>query len=214
MNEVPDQPDPRPATGPPAAPARPRDSAATQASLLAAARELFATDGYDGTTVRAIAERAGVNQALLFRHFGSKGRLFAQAIAGQALDVLHDGPPGEVLPRTLTAMLAGDPDDTSGSTLFLAALRSQGNTEAARTVRAQLREAYGGTLAAMVDTEDPADAELRADLALAWLLGIALLRRVIHSDALVAAEPETVIAHVVRATDALLGPVGGGAATG
>jgi hypothetical protein len=58
-----------------------------------------------------------------------------------------------------------------------------------------------------VATDDPADAELRADLTLAWLLGIALLRRVIHSDALMAAEPETVIGHVVRATDALLGPV-------
>jgi AcrR family transcriptional regulator len=199
---------PRPDPGVPAAvPPRPRDSSATRRSLLAAARELFAADGYDGTTVRAIAERAGVNQALLFRHFGNKEQLFAEAVAGQALDVLHDGPPQEVLRRTLEAMLATGPDDSAESTLFFAALRSQGNTEAARTVRAQLREAYGGALAALVATDDPADAELRADLTLAWLLGIALLRRVIHSDALVAADPQTVIGHVVRATDALLGPV-------
>jgi AcrR family transcriptional regulator len=202
----PERPRPDP-DAPTAGPPRPRDSSATRRSLLAAARELFATDGYDGTTVRAIAERAGVNQALLFRHFGNKEQLFAEAVAGQALDVLHDGPPQEVLRRTLEAMLATGPDDSAESTLFFAALRSQGNTEAARTVRAQLREAYGGALAALVATDDPADAELRADLTLAWLLGIALLRRVIHSDALTAAEPETVIGHVVRATDALLGPV-------
>jgi len=185
-------------------PGRPRDSAATRRALLAAARELFAVAGYDGTTVRAIAERAGVNQALLFRHFGSKDGLFAEAVTGQALEVLHDGPAEQALPRTLAAIMNDTGDE---ATLFFAALRSAGDTAAAETVRDELRVAFGGTLASLVETDDPADAELRAELALGWLLGIALLRKVIRSDALVAADPDTVIEHVTRATATLLGPV-------
>lgn len=44
--------------------------------ILAAAVELFARQGYQGTTTRAIAQRARVNEAILFRHFPSKEALY------------------------------------------------------------------------------------------------------------------------------------------
>ena len=47
----------------------------TRARILAATRELFERNGTRGTTTRHVAERAGVNEATLFRHFGSKGAL-------------------------------------------------------------------------------------------------------------------------------------------
>jgi AcrR family transcriptional regulator len=47
----------------------------TRARILAAARELFERNGTRGTTTREVAERAGVNEATLFRHFGSKRAL-------------------------------------------------------------------------------------------------------------------------------------------
>jgi AcrR family transcriptional regulator len=47
----------------------------TRLRLLAAARELFAQRGSRGTTTREVAERAGVNEATLFRHFGTKHQL-------------------------------------------------------------------------------------------------------------------------------------------
>ncbi|HEY4440946.1 MAG TPA: helix-turn-helix domain-containing protein [Candidatus Elarobacter sp.] len=47
----------------------------TRARILAAARDLFETRGTRGTTTREVAERAGVNEATLFRHFGSKSAL-------------------------------------------------------------------------------------------------------------------------------------------
>ena len=47
----------------------------TRLRLLTAARELFAQRGSRGTTTREIAERAGVNEATLFRHFGTKHQL-------------------------------------------------------------------------------------------------------------------------------------------
>jgi AcrR family transcriptional regulator len=47
----------------------------TRLRILAAARELFAQKGSRGTTTRQIAQRAGVNEATLFRHFGTKSQL-------------------------------------------------------------------------------------------------------------------------------------------
>jgi AcrR family transcriptional regulator len=47
--------------------------------LLAAASELFGERGYAGTSTRDIAERAGVTEPMLFRHFGSKANLFQEA---------------------------------------------------------------------------------------------------------------------------------------
>jgi TetR/AcrR family transcriptional regulator, mexJK operon transcriptional repressor len=47
----------------------------TRARILAATREIFERNGTRGTTTREVAERAGVNEATLFRHFGSKAAL-------------------------------------------------------------------------------------------------------------------------------------------
>jgi AcrR family transcriptional regulator len=47
----------------------------TRLRIMSAARELFAERGSRGTTTREVAERAGVNEATLFRHFGTKQQL-------------------------------------------------------------------------------------------------------------------------------------------
>src|SRR5258708_1698616 len=44
--------------------------------LMAAARDLFSEQGFRGTTTRQIAERAGVTEAIVFRHFASKDELY------------------------------------------------------------------------------------------------------------------------------------------
>jgi AcrR family transcriptional regulator len=48
--------------------------------LLQAARSTFAARGYARTSTREIAEAAGVSEALLFRHFGTKAQLFELAV--------------------------------------------------------------------------------------------------------------------------------------
>lgn len=48
--------------------------------ILDAATELYAETGFRGTTTRQIAQRAGVNEVTLFRHFGSKTALLHEAI--------------------------------------------------------------------------------------------------------------------------------------
>lgn len=178
---------------------RPRDSAATRAALLAAARELFADRGYEGTTVRGVADRAGVNQALLFRYFGNKEALFTEAVTEQALAPLTAGPPETLLERILVAMFADDP----GAGMFYAVLRSGGT--AAEAVRTRLGTAYSTAFAGLARTDDPADARLRADLLLAWLLGIGQLRTE-HGHAALGcgAGPDDVVPHVLRAARALL----------
>jgi AcrR family transcriptional regulator len=48
--------------------------------LLDAARRMFAERGYGGASTREISEAAGVHEALLFRHFGTKAELFDRAV--------------------------------------------------------------------------------------------------------------------------------------
>lgn len=48
----------------------------TKAKILKAAEDLFAKQGYDGTTTRDIAEASGINIAQLHYHWGSKEELW------------------------------------------------------------------------------------------------------------------------------------------
>lgn len=52
----------------------------TRERILAAAAQVFAQDGYARATTRALAAAAGVNEVTLFRHFGSKEKLFAAVV--------------------------------------------------------------------------------------------------------------------------------------
>lgn len=54
---------------------RPRGDA-TREALVAAALEVFGRDGFHGASTRALAQAAGVNQALIGYHFGGKQGLY------------------------------------------------------------------------------------------------------------------------------------------
>lgn len=54
----------------------------TRDKILAAALTLFSQKGYLGATTRQIAREAGVAEVTLFRHFGSKEKLFEEVILG------------------------------------------------------------------------------------------------------------------------------------
>jgi AcrR family transcriptional regulator len=49
---------------------------ATTAALVDAARELFARDGYDATSLDAVAARASVTKGAVYHHFDGKRQLF------------------------------------------------------------------------------------------------------------------------------------------
>jgi AcrR family transcriptional regulator len=60
-----------------------------EAILIAALRE-FAEKGFEGATTRDIVTRAGVNHGLIRYHFGSKEKLWREAVE-RAFDQLADG---------------------------------------------------------------------------------------------------------------------------
>jgi AcrR family transcriptional regulator len=67
--------------------------------LLGAARATFAARGYARASTRDIADAAGVSEALLFRHFGTKANLFERAILDPFRDFIHafvDGRPADL----------------------------------------------------------------------------------------------------------------------
>lgn len=73
---------------------RPPPAADTRRRLLAAAARVFARDGLNGATTRAIADEAKVNEVTLFRHFQTKDRLLA-AVVGENFGIPatnHQGP--------------------------------------------------------------------------------------------------------------------------
>jgi AcrR family transcriptional regulator len=58
--------------------------------ILQAARELFSERGYAGATTREIAQRADINEVLLFRHFTSKAQLFERAVFEPCQSFIED----------------------------------------------------------------------------------------------------------------------------
>ena len=59
--------------------AAPAKSEATRARIVAAARAVFAREGYERATVRLVAAEANIHASMITRYFGSKENLFATA---------------------------------------------------------------------------------------------------------------------------------------
>ncbi len=74
----------RKSTAPPAADApddlRLARGRSTRAQLIAAATEVLREDGYSGTSLRAVADRAGLQLSLVHYHFGSKQNLLVTVL--------------------------------------------------------------------------------------------------------------------------------------
>ncbi|MFE9443714.1 TetR family transcriptional regulator [Streptomyces sp. NPDC006602] len=175
------------------------ESADTRDRILAVAREEFSERGYEQTSVRGIAKAAGVDSALVHHYFGTKEQVFEAAIevaiapALKGRDVVLDGPLDTVGER-LTRMIFGLWENPVTRTPLLAIVRSAMNNDTAATVfrrlvSSQLLHRIAGEL-------DAPDAELRADLAAAQLVGTAMLRYVIKVEPLASADVEEIIARL------------------
>ncbi len=57
---------------------------ARKAEIIQAAASLFSQKGFNGTTTREIAAKAGVSEALIFRHFPSKEDLYGAILAEES----------------------------------------------------------------------------------------------------------------------------------
>jgi AcrR family transcriptional regulator len=81
--------------------------AATRARLLVAALDAFVSHGYHGTTTALLAERTGIAEGTIYRHFPGKDALYA-AVARQAWEqvtaALLEEPPARVSARERLAL--------------------------------------------------------------------------------------------------------------
>ncbi|MEU6478157.1 TetR family transcriptional regulator [Streptomyces sp. NPDC047017] len=168
--------------------------------MLRAAGELFAERGYEAATVRDIAARAGVNQALIFRYFGSKSALLTEVMARSGQEQITGTPPERLFETALRGVLAGGAGGDADQ-LLAVYLRSIGGADTAPDTVRELGDQYAAVLAALSPADDGA---LRAQLAMAWLLGIGLMRVVVGQEPLAGADPDQVCAHVLAAVDRLL----------
>ncbi|WP_437938983.1 TetR family transcriptional regulator [Sorangium sp. So ce341] len=182
---------------------RKRDREATRARLLEAARLRFAREGYDATSVRDIAADTGVDASLIFRYFGSKKRLFDEATAAPEIprDLL-DGPEEELVARMLRAVVFADWTKYGGEHPLVAMLRSSAHEDTRQRIRREVCDTY---VRALADLAQGDDAELRAELLSAWLVGIGILRSVVATPALARAELADLAPHLETVATGLLG---------
>jgi AcrR family transcriptional regulator len=167
----------------------------TRTAILAAARRRFSADGFERTTIRAVAADAGIDPSMVMRYYGSKDGLFAAAAdLDLHLPKLASVPPeqlGETLVRHWVARWEGGRSDD----LLIVLLRSAVTNEAAAE---QLRTVFGAQVAKAVATvvDDPAQAPTRAGLVATQMLGLALCRHILRLPPVVALDDETLIASV------------------
>jgi AcrR family transcriptional regulator len=190
---------------------RRRDAAGTRQLLLDAARRRFAGDGYTATTVRDIADEAGVNVALINRYFTSKEGLFGACLVGAVddlgravtEDVRHDQ-----VPHAIASQLAGPYTGKHPNQLLLL-LRSSGD-ERAEQIRLDVMRSFAERLASAAGwrpgSPDSDRLMLNAQVALAAAFGIALLRSSTALEPLASAGQQDLVAPLQALIDALLAP--------
>lgn len=178
--------------------------------ILTAARDLFADRGYARTTIRAVTAAAGVNQGLVHHYFGSKERLYREA-----LDLTVD--PWEVLTR----LLDGTPRDQFAAALARQFVSAWRDPVLGPQLRARARQAYGDpdatslTRAHLATVLIPRFAaalqvpEANMAAALSLLIGLTLLDTVIGVDQLSQLSNEDLIALAEPAISRYLTPPSG-----
>lgn len=153
-----------------------------RADILAAARAEFAARGYDATSLRGVARRAGVDPALVHHYFDDKAALFAAAQGmpvspAPLADHVADGDAAQVGARVVRLFLSIW-DSPEGRTRIVALLRSaSSHEEAARTLREFLAREVFGRVVVRLGSDRP---ELRGSLVATQLVGLAMARYVVR----------------------------------
>lgn len=177
---------------------RRKDAADSRAAILDAANAEFARNGYDGTSMRGIARRAGVDPALVHHYFDDKSALFIEALEMPAR------------PQRIVQLALAAPRDRVGETVVRALLTALDPPPASARLRQLLRTALGHDFAARMLREfygrevlaritaalDVDDADLRATLAASQIAGLFLLRFGLRLEPLASASIDEVVERV------------------
>ncbi|OMC29484.1 TetR family transcriptional regulator [Mycobacterium sp. GA-1841] len=165
-------------------PGRPAGPSDKRERIRISARELFARNGFDKTSIRAIAADAGVDAALVHHYFGTKTQLFAAAIhipidpmtvIGKLREV-----PVEQIGHTLPSILLPLWDSEIGKG-FVATLRSILAGNDVSLVRSFLQEIIVGEIGPRVDNP-VGSARIRIQFVASQLVGVAMARYILELD--------------------------------
>lgn len=177
---------------------RPGSSPSTRDRILASARELFARDGMDKTSMRAIAAAAGVDPALIHHYFGSKRDLFVAAIElpvdpQMIIDALAAAPIDElgvVLIRNVLRLWDGDAQNA-----LLATFRSNLASGDPTVIRSFIVDVMLKDLAPRVDSPQ-GSGSTRISLVASQVSGLLLTRYLMRFEPLASLTADEVVAAV------------------
>ena len=167
-------------------PSRAEQRRRTEARILEAAARLFVESGYERATIRGIARAAGVDAGLVMHYFGSKQDLFQRVTNASPAQPLGGTP--EQVSEQILAILADSL--TNEPVQSLAVLRSMLTHPEA----AQVAQEGAAHYRAQVSRSIPAaDADTRAALISAIMLGVILSRHLLKTDSLADAAPQEIV---------------------
>jgi AcrR family transcriptional regulator len=165
-------------------PGRPAGSSNTRDRILDHARDLFARNGINNTSIRAVAAAAGVDSALVHHYFGTKEKLFAAAvhIPIDPMDVI--GPlrevPVEELGHRIPSILLPLWDSDIG-TAFIATLRSILAGSEVNLFRTFIQDVIAVEVGARVD-DPPGSGIVRVQFVASQLVGIVMARYILQLE--------------------------------
>ena len=181
-----------------------QDGGEAREAILAAARGRFASQGFDGATMRAIAADAGVDPALVSYYFGSKSGLFVESLRlpvdpRSAIDALLSEGTEDLGARLVTRFLAVWDNPASGEPL-ISVLRSASSQP--QLMRDFVESQIVPRIAEAVEGPDP---ELRATAIATQLLGLALARYVLRLEPLASASRDEIVDLIAPTVQRYLG---------
>lgn len=179
-------------------PGRPSGSSDTRERILVSARELFARNGFQNTSIRAVAADAGVDAALVHHYYGTKQQLFAAATELPVDPMVVLGPvreaPVEQLGRILPELLLPLWDSQAGTSL-IAAMRSMLTGTEVPLARTFFRDVVVAELAQRVD-DPPGTGVLRAEFTASQLMGLVVARYIVGLKPLASLPAEQIVAMI------------------
>ena len=165
-------------------PGRPPGTSDTRERILAAARDLFARNGIDSTSIRSIAAAAEVDPALVHHYFGTKTQLFAAAIHIPIDPMTVIGPLREVpvdqIGHVLPSLLLPLWDSELGKG-FIATLRSMLAGSEVSMVRSFLQDVITAEVGARVD-DPPGSGPIRVQFVASQLVGVVMARYILELE--------------------------------
>ena len=165
-------------------PGRPAGNSDSRERILASARELFAHNGIDRTSIRAVAAKAGVDAALVHHYFGTKQQLFTAAIRlpidPMEVIVPMRETPVEELGYKLPSLLLPLWDSELGAGL-IATLRSLIAGSEVSLARSFLQEVISVEVGSRVD-DPPGSGMVRTQFVASQLMGVVMARYIVKIE--------------------------------